>query len=571
MKKNKGFLAVLFLCGAMIALAALFLNKRMQGNKEKMNLDKYFNIDGYNANAIPLILDTDLVINKAYDLDGEVYISQEVASELISSKLYWDAHEKKMLFVKPEGILVIQPDKKDYLLNGKIATSTNEIVKTMSDGTIGISLSFMKENVNIESTLCDSPKRLIVKCGWGKKFNMVEVKESDVIRYAADKDSEILVEAKENDILYVLSDNVQSYMRYVKVMNAEGITGYIKNKSIGKPYEEIMKNNYVEPDFKSLHQATKINLGWMQVSNMAANNNLQKLLDRTSGLNVVSPTWFTLADSNGGINSLASKDFVTYAHKKGAKVWALVDDFSQTVKLLDVINKTTTRTTLINNLIKNTLACGADGINVDFEHITKESSPHYIQFLRELLVKCHENNLVLSSDSYVPMTYNEHYKIDEQGKFIDYVIIMAYDEFHAKSEESGSVASIQYTQTAIEKAMAKVIKEKLIIGVPFYTRLWGEQPDTRVVDSVETLGMQEAFDRVKADGGKFTWDEETKQFYTEYIKAGKQYRMWLENNKSIGEKANLIGQSDVAGLGAWRIGYETSDVWPLIKSALKLQ
>ena len=149
--------------------------------------------------------------------------------------------------------------------------------------------------------------------------------------------------------------------------------------------------------------------------------------------------------------------------------------------------------------------------------------------------------------------------------------VAAYDEYHAKSDESGSVASIQYTQLAIEKSLAKVDKQKLIMGIPFYTRLWGEQLDTGVVNSVETLGMQEAFDRVKKDGGKINWDDNTKQYYTEYVKSEKQYRMWLENKKSIAEKVNVIGQADVAGIGSWRIGYETEDVWPVIKSALKIQ
>ncbi|MBE5935838.1 MAG: hypothetical protein E7262_08620 [Lachnospiraceae bacterium] len=565
-RSNKGFITAIIIMLLISCVAAYAFYIKTRGNTEKMPLDKYYEITKYNENAIPLIADVQLYENTVYDLEGAIYIEQTIASTLIDSKVYWDAANKSVILTTPTEIVTVPADKPTIYKNGVASNTDKAMLRLIEGSKYVISLDFLKDYVNVEYEVYDNPKRVVMKCGFGDKFTKVKVESDDVVRYKADKQSEILTEVKENDTLHVLTENVQSYMRYVQVMTSDGIIGYVRNMNVGKVYEEVLSNDYKGPEYTPLHMKEKVNLGWLQVSNRVANNSLRTLVSKTSGLNVVSPTWFTLQDTAGGINSFASKDFVTYAHGKGIKVWALIDDFSQTVKLVDVISKTDTRRNLIDNLIAETKECGADGINVDFEHITVESSVHYMQFLRELRIQTRKNNLVLSVDSYVPLSYNAHYNIDEQGEFVDYVVIMAYDEHHSKSDKSGSVASIEYTKTAVTKTLEKVPKEKVIIAVPFYTRLWGEV--NGVVDSIETLGMQEALARVKAGGGTATWDDVTKQNYAEYIYQNKTYKVWLEDKKSLAEKLNVIMGSGVAGVGEWRIGYETTDVWPVIKAAL---
>lgn len=557
-------LAICLSCG-------IYLYIKMRGSTNQMDLKEYYVLKDYKENSIPLIINNEIMSNIAYDIDGEIYIEQVVASTMIDSLLYWDAVEKTLLVTSPVDIIKVGVNTTSITVNdGPGEEASKDVVKEMSDGTIAISLSFIEKYTNVEYKLYDKPRRIVLTSNWGEEVIKIKVTKDDVVRYKGDKESDVLTHAKVGDVLHVLQDGVHSFQRYIYVMTQDGLAGYILNKNIGKAYKEEVKNDYKPVEYPVNHLEGKVNLGWMQVSNMAANNHLSGLLDKTSGLNVVSPTWFSVSSPDGGITSLASKNFVTYAHSKGIKVWALVDDFSKTVKLIDVMSKTTTRTTLINNLINSTLECGADGINVDFEYITKESSPHYIQFLRELSIKCRANKLVLSVDSYVPLSYNQFYYIDKQGQFVDYVVIMAYDEHHSNSQESGSVASLSYTQTAIDKAMAKVPKEKLIIGVPFYSRLWGEKTDETgdvVIDSVESLSMAEGAARVTKGGGTFAWNEETMQNYAEYLQDGKTYKIWYEDGKSIAEKLKVINAADVAGVGYWRIGQETQEVWPVIVAA----
>ena len=573
---NKGSKKVIIIVCVLVVVSLVcgfYVYKKMQGSTKQMDLKEYYSLKEYEENAIPLIINNQILSNKAYLIDGEVYIEKEIVSTMIDSKLYWDANGETLIVTTPTDIIKATVDSKNIVVNGKDTQEEDRvIVKKVNENDFAISLSFIKKYANIEEKIYDSPSRVVITSDWGNEVTKIKVTKDDVIRYKGDKDSDILAHAKVNDVLYVMQDEVHNFQRYIYIMTQDGIAGYIKNRNIGKAYKEELKNDYEEEVYPVNHLDKKVNLGWAQVSNQTANNNLSSLVNKTSGLNVVAPTWFSVSGVDGSITSLASSNFVTYAHNKGIKVWALVDDFSKEVKLLDVMSNSTARTNLITNLVTATKKCGADGINVDFEYITQESSPHYIQFLRELSISCRKNKLTLSVDSYVPLSYNEHYKIDEQGKFVDYVVIMAYDEYHANSNESGSVASLSYTQTAVDRAMAKVPKEKLIIGMPFYSRLWGEktgEDGSSVVDSVETVGMAEGLTRVKQGGGKFTWDEETMQYYAEYIDQGKTYKIWLENKKSIEEKLKIIMAADVAGVGEWRIGYETPDVWPIISNALK--
>lgn len=565
---GKKVLVIVVILLVICASCGVYLYVKMRGSTEQMDLNEYYVLKEYKENSIPLILNNEIMNNIAYEIDGEVYIEQAVTSTMIDSILYWDAIEKLLIVAGPTDTVKVGVNTTNMTINdSKSETATKDVVKEMADGTVVISLSFMEKYTNIEYKLYDKPRRVVMTTNWGEEVTKIKVTKDDVVRFKGDKDSDILTYTKVGDVLHVLQDGVHSFQRYIYVMTKDGLAGYILNKNIGKAYKEVVKNEYQPVEYPVNHMEGKVSLGWMSVSNKAANNGLASLLNKTSGLNVVSPTWFTVSSATGEITSLASNDFVNYAHSKGVKVWALVDDFSKTVKLMDVMSKTTTRTNLINNLISSTLACGADGINVDFEYITEESSPHYIQFLRELSIKCRANKLVLSVDSYVPLSYNKFYYIDQQGQFVDYVVIMAYDEHHKNSEKSGSVASLSYTQTAIDKAMAKVPKEKLIIGVPFYSRLWGEKLDPTgavVIDSVESLSMIDGKDRVVKDGGTFAWNEETMQNYAEYVKDGKTYKIWYEDSKSIAEKLKVIKAAEVAGVGYWRIGQETQDVWPVV-------
>lgn len=215
---------------------------------------------------------------------------------------------------------------------------------------------------------------------------------------------------------------------------------------------------------------SKVNMVWHQVTSTDANAYFADATANMTGVNVISPTWFYLTDTSGNIASIASADYVSQAHEKGLQVWGLIDNFTQEVSTTETLSSTAARQNIISQLIQAAQDVGMDGINVDFESLSEDVGTHFLEFLRELSIECHKNNLVLSVDNPVPEDFTSHYDRAEQGRVVDYVIIMGYDE-HYVGSEAGSVASLPWVEQGIQDTLDEVPAERVINAIPFYTRL----------------------------------------------------------------------------------------------------
>ena len=279
-------------------------------------------------------------------------------------------------------------------------------------------------------------------------------------------------------------------------------------------------------------------------------------------MNVISPTWFALTDNEGGYNCLADAAYVEKAHAAGVQVWALIDNFSKDVQSEVLLSKTSVRKKLINNLMADAETYGFDGYNLDFESLKESAGPHYVQFIREMSADCRNNGLILSVDNYVPAPYNRFYDRTEQGIVADYVIVMGYDEHYAGGEP-GSVASIDYVKQGIENTLLEVPKEKVINAIPFYTRLWTETEDGKKISS-EAMGIEKAKKWVEENQVELYWQDSLGQYYGEKaIEGGSQY-LWMEEEKSLELKMDLIRQNDLGGVGCWKLGFEPASVWDIV-------
>ena len=199
---------------------------------------------------------------------------------------------------------------------------------------------------------------------------------------------------------------------------------------------------------------------------------------------------------------------------------------------------------------------------MDFEQISESYSRSYIEFIRELSVSCRENGIVLSVDNYVPMDFNDHYDLAEQGIVCDYVIIMGYDEHYAGSEEAGSVASIDYVTNGINDTLEKVSASKIINAIPFYTRLWTTQGGEVTSKALHMQGAQNIIDKY---GVEMTWDDTTCQYYGEYTNEdGNLCQLWNEEARSIEAKLSVMQTAQIAGVAEWALGFETADIWDVI-------
>ena len=301
-------------------------------------------------------------------------------------------------------------------------------------------------------------------------------------------------------------------------------------------------------------------MSWHQVFSVAANDNIGSYVDGTN-INVISPTWFFLTGNEGKYVCNASHNYVTYAHQKGIEVWAVIDNFNMECDLYEVLKNTAQRDKLIANLVADCKKYGIDGINVDFEQVTPETAHHYIQFIRELSVVCHDNDLIVSVDNYVPTAYTAFYNRKEQGRYVDYVVIMGYDEHAGNSDAAGSVASLGFVEQGIIDTLESVEESKVINGVPFYTRGWATT-DGDV--SVKTLTMSSQKQFAKEHGITVEWDEEWGQYYGENTVDGTSYEIWMEEADSLKEKLAVMEKYGVAGVAHWKLGLETDDVWEVI-------
>ena len=426
-----------------------------------------------------------------------------------------------------------------------------------------IEADFVKQYTNMTYETLQEPDRILVTYKWGT-IQQAKVKRDENVRYQGGVKSPILTSVAKGDLVTVL----EQLENWTKIATADGYIGYVRNKRLGSVTETTISNEFTEPEYTRIKKDYTINLVWHQISNMDSNYALSSDIESMTGVNTISPTWFSVASKDGTVSSLADSSYVETAHEKGLEVWGLVDNFNQEVDMKEVLTNTTAREKLTTQLIEAALEYQLDGLNIDFENLGEELGDAYIEFLRELSIQCRKNNLVLSSDNTVPRDFSAYYQRSEQAEVVDYFIIMGYDE-HYVGSDPGSVASLSFEKEGIESTIAEgVPADKIISGVPFYTRLW--KTDTSGEVSSEAIGMNTADSTLEANGVTANWSDETSQDYAEYHDPdGALYQIWLENEASMELKAKLIPEYQLAGIAAWKLGFERSSIWDVISTNIK--
>lgn len=552
-----GMMAVFFI---LVIVAAVFLIKKYSPSKERMDLGIYFQMEEEHELAI-IIQDT-LIEDKGIVLDGKPYVSTEVVKDYLNDRFYWDSAENLYIYTTPTEMITAHVGEKQYTVDKKNTAVDYQIVK-VENGIAYVALEYVKQHTAMDYEYMEDPNRVQITNVYGE-IPVVEAKKNSEVRYRAGVKSPILTEVKKGDLLYVLDEGENQVEKWTKVRTTDGYIGYIKDNKLREQSTIITQTDFAEPEYTSLSKDYTINLAWHQVTNQEANNQVLEKIADAKGLTTISPTWFFIKDDSGNIQSLASQSYVDYCHQNGVEVWGLVENitYKDQFSITNVLNKTSSRQNLVTQLIAQAIQYGLDGINVDIEALPGEAGDGFIEFIRELSIMCRRNNIILSVDNYVPMAYNQNYNRKEQGIVADYVIIMGYDEHYAGSEEAGSVASIGYVRNGIEKTLEEVPSEKVINAVPFYTRLWQTNNDGELSSSA--LGMSSASKTVENNNAAAEWSDEAGQYYAEFENADGFYQIWLEEERSIEEKAKLIKEYDLAGIASWRLGYEKDEIWDII-------
>lgn len=573
--------AVFLIVVILIVMLINYLVKKYSPSDERMDLSAYFNLEQGDEAAI--ILEDALTEFRARILDGEAYVTTDFLYEQLNQRFYWDAKENLLLYTTPTEVITASVGSNDYTVAKAKYTESYAPVKVDGD-TAYVALKYIQKYTAMEfEVMTDEINRVHIQRSFGA-FDTVSVKKDARVRFEPNIKSPILTDAVKGDILYVLPPDAEAETElpedWTRVRTGNGFVGYIRNKYLGEKGQETKEPNYADPEYPSIQKDYTINMAWHQVTNADANNSVLEAIAKTKGLTTISPTWFFLNDNEGNIQSLASQTYVNYCHQNGIEVWALVNDieYKDTIKDYEILSRTSSRQRLVNNLIAKAIEFDLDGLNIDFEFINAESAKAYIQFIRELSIMCRLNGIVLSVDNYVPADHNLFYNRKEQGIVADYVIIMGYDEHYATSPEAGSVASIDWVRKGIENTLSEVPAEKVINAVPFYTRLWEERPKTEEELAEESeneefvpykvtskaYGMDGADRLLSEHNAEKVWNDVCGQYYAEFTEEGSTYKIWLEEEESIELKAALIREYNLAGIAAWKLGFERQDIWDII-------
>lgn len=534
-----------------------FLINRYKPGTEYMAGNEYFNLT--DENSVALIQNGELLEEQAVLIGGEPYAAYTYVESQLNSCFYWDEETKGILLTTSGGVQTLLPG------DAAVAKTPGgqPAVQQESDGKVYISLDVVKEYTDLDYAYYSDPNRVVIRNEWDGVEQATVQSDTAQVRQKGGIKSLILADVQKGDTLLYL-ENLDNWC---KVMTADGYTGYIQTEDISEP-EAIEARTAKKDSYERITRNHKINLVWHQSTSTESNDAMAEMTAEMTGVNVISPTWFSVTDETGTISSLASADYVKLAHDAGREVWGLIDNFNEAFDETTDLAYASVRSRIIEQLLAEAASCGMDGINVDFENLKEAGIPHYLQFLRELTSAAHTQNLVVSVDTPVPQAYTMYYQRGEQARFVDYMIVMAYDEHFAGSEEAGSVSSLPFVQQAVEEMTRVMPADQVICGIPFYTRVWTEKFGQSAITS-EVLGMDGAKNYAKENQMTETWDASLGQNVATVETSDARYTIWMEDEQSMEEKLKVIQSADLAGVAEWKLGFERADVWSLISEYIE--
>lgn len=551
-------------------------------SKERVNLEEYFEING--EDEVAIVLQDERIEEKAKLINEKYYFDLATVHKYFNNRFYEDENEQLLLYTLPEDTVRVAIGSSSYATEEGTVDMGYPIALYGADmdgkgEALYVAADYVKLFTSYSYEGFAEPNRMQVYTEMPQNRREGQITKKTAVRYQGGVKSPILTDLEEGDTVIIL-DEMENWS---KVKTADAFIGYVENKRMDMEsgvvtediqpqtqtavHQEMSGSGFINPEYTSLTRDHKINLGWHAVAGTGGNDTLISVLENTKGINVISPTWFALTDSEGNFSSFATSDYVKRAHDMGVEVWGLIDNFSNkdAVDTYELLSHTSRRAYLIENLVNTALEYGLDGINVDFESISQDTGTHFVQFIRELSVACRKNGLVLSVDNYVPTGYTDHYNREEQGVFADYVIIMGYDEHYSGSPEAGSVASIGFVEDGIRRTVEQVPAEKVINALPFYTRIWKSEGTSL---TSEAVGMEMAEQFVANHAIEIRWDETACQNYGETTEGNTLYQVWLEDEQSIAAKLGIMQKYEIGGVAAWRLGFEKASIWDVIVNYL---
>ena len=550
----------------MVLVVGIYAIKKYTPTKEHMDLADYFQLTYDNQAAV--ILDSEYIeptedVAHGYAMvdSGKVYLELGFVKEHLDDGYVYDPTEITLRYATDSEVYTANLGSNTYSIDKTNNSMDNSIV-IAGDDTVYILADYLQLLTDFQYEYFDTPSRVLIeRAGYVKQTATAKGKSQ--IRNLNGPKSPILEDVEKGEAITVVRDTG----KWSFVVSEKGVMGYMKNNKISNQKEETTEATLPERTYNHISTGKDISLLWHQVTAQAANADIATVLADSGKVNVISPTWFYLNDNKGGIASIASSSYVSTCHAAGVQVWGLISNLEdESVDTTTVLNTTSARDSLVNNLIAQAITYGLDGINIDIEQLAGEASDGYIQFIKELSIKCEKNDIILSVDNYVPTASSAGYNRKEQAKYADYVIIMGYDEHYSGSEEAGSVASIGWVEQGVQDTLNEVPAEQVVLGMPFYCRVWDIAEDGSI--SSKAYGMDAIQTYLNTNGVSTAWDDASGQYYGEYVKEGTTYKIWVEDEASLEEKLKVMDKYGLAGGAFWKKGFDSTGAWNVIAKYL---
>ncbi len=546
-----------------IALVGIFygetLIESVYYTSEREDLYQYFGL--VESDDVAMIMQDAHIEEKAKLVDGNCYFDMATVEKYFTDRFYINKEEGIVLYTTEKDIYktYIGEEYSSYTVAGAENTLSCPAALLIGEE-VYLSADYVKVFANFTYEYFAEPNRMLLYTEWGTR-QYANITKDTKLRYQGGVKSPILKDLPEGEKVFVL----EVMEKWSKVITEDALIGYVENKRLeeGEMMTQTPATDAVVLNYQSISREGKINMAFHQVFSQGANSTYDAYMAETKSVNVIAPTWFRVKDEEGTLECIASTEYVTKAHNKGIEVWAVVTDVDYSVNIGAILSSSEKREAMVSTLIAYAQQYDLDGINVDFETVGAEYGDDFIQFLRELSIQTHANNIVLSVDNYAPTASTMYYNRAEQGLVADYVVIMGYDEHWSSSQVAGSVASINFVEQGILNTMEEVPAEKIINAIPFYTRLWKTSGGTV---SCETIGMDLAENWVNTSGVELYWDNETCQYYGEIQKDGTLYQIWMEDSESIQVKLSVMEANNIAGVAEWKLDFENPVVWDVIEA-----
>ena len=495
--------------------------------------------------------------------NGTCYLPGDWVQSILNKRFYWDEDEHLMVYVMPGEVV---------RMDSRMTGEDGKRLLIEAEGKVWISTDVIRKytDVRIEEFSDRDVSRVFVTTPDFYGESVCGVRGKTALRTRTSYKGYVITEVAKGSKVRVVPEHPNSAPNEVwqRVMTPDGFTGYIRRSRLYEAEASDYDSGFRAPDYgRTPAEKTPVLLGWHQVTNKDANRYLAGLTANAAGLTVVSPTWFSLRGNEGLYECYADASYVDSAHEKGVQVWALIENLDDSVTLGTLLKKTAVRRKLIAQIMADAEFYGIDGINVDFEYLRGDAAKAYLEFIRELSVPCREKGLVLSVDVPNAASYNTHYDRGELAVFCDYVINMGYDE-HTVGDDPGSTSSLPFFRDGLERTLTEVPAERLIAGIPFYTRAWTVTPEGRV--SSEALSMAGAAAWAEEQGIVLKWDPDLGQNTGSVTsESGTVRSIWMENDASEKERVQAAREYSVAGIACWRLGFEEESVWKILSPDAK--